>query len=107
MENQQIMETLNSLFLMGTLTISMGQLTILMKQHPPVLSDKKNGAFQVSNGFGFREFPWFFGLRFLSITQIPWRFPYGSSHVPSGKLTQLWKITIEIVDFSIKHSDFP
>ena len=27
--------------------------------------------------------------------------------LPSGNLTQPWKITIEIVDFPIKNSDFP
>ena len=27
--------------------------------------------------------------------------------LPSGNLTELWKITIEIVDLPIKNSDFP
>ena len=46
----------------------------------------------------FPDIPWMFrGVLHLGLTE---------NQLPSGKRTQLLKMTIEIVDFPIKHGDF-
>ena len=48
-----------------------------------------------------------FGLFHISPHPYLFHAVFTSISIPSGTLTQLWKITIEIVKFPMKHGDFP